>query len=69
MPSFLQVVGSGFLVIVVLAHIMEAVQLFPSMGWGKEGTAGHYVDLASAVLGGTLFPLGYLFQSLRRTAG
>ena len=62
--SLLQLVGAGCLVVVVLAHICEALLLFPSMGWGLERSAGHCLDLRSAVLGLTLFPLGYLLHSI-----
>jgi hypothetical protein len=65
--SFLQIVGTGCLVVVVLTHICEALHIFPSMGWGLENSVGHYLDLASAVLGLTLFPIGYLFHALPRT--
>jgi len=34
------------------------------MGWGLERSAGHYLDLGSAVLGLTSFPLGYLLHTL-----
>jgi len=51
--------------IVVLAHLCEALKLFPSMGWGLSASAGHYLDLGSAVLGLTLFPIGYLWHALR----
>lgn len=64
--SFLQVLGAGCLVVVVLAHVCEALQLFPSMHWGLRHSAGHYLDFWSAVLGLVLFPLGYLFDALRR---
>jgi len=63
--SFLQLLGAGSLVVVVLTHIAEALHLFPSMNWGVEYTAGHYLDLWSAVLGLTLFPVGYLFHALK----
>ena len=53
--SFLQLLGAGCLVVVVLTHICEAVHLFPWMQWGSEHSAGHYLDLASAVLSLTLF--------------
>ena len=36
------------------------------MNWGSENSAGHYLDLSSAILGGTLFPIGYLLHALRR---
>jgi hypothetical protein len=60
--SFLQLLGAGCLEIVVLAHFSEALNLFPWMHWGLEHSAGHYLDLSSAVLGLTLFPTGYLLH-------
>ena len=63
-PAFLQVFGAGCLVMVVVAHLCEALQLFPWMGWGLQDSAGHYLDLASAALGLTLFPVGYLWHAL-----
>ena len=62
--SFLQLLGAGCLVVVVLTHVSEALHLFPWMHWGLEHSAGHYLDLCSAVLGLTLFPVGYLFHAL-----
>lgn len=62
--SSLQLLGAGCLLVVVLAHISEALHLFPWMGWGLEHSAGHYLDLSAAVLGFTLFPLGYLLPAL-----
>ena len=64
--SFLQVVGAGCLVIVVLTHICEALGLFSWMHWGLKHSAGHYLDFWSCVLGLTLFPAGYLFHVLTR---
>ena len=64
--SFLQLVGAGCLVVVVLAHISEALHLFPWMHWGLEHSAGHYLDLSSAVLGLSLFPSGYLLHSIAK---
>jgi len=55
--SFLQLLGAGCLLIVVLTHFCEALHLFPWMHWGDERSVGHYLDLASAVLGLTLFPV------------
>ena len=63
--SVLQVLGAVCLVVVALAHIAEALRWFPSMRWGESQSPGHYLDLSSAVLGITLFPLGYLVQALR----
>ena len=64
--SLLQLVGAGCLVLVVLTHVCEAFHLFPWMHWGLEYSVGHYLDLSSAVLGLTLFPVGYLFHSLSK---
>lgn len=64
--SFLQLLGAGCLVVVALTHICEALHLFPWMKWGLEHSAGHYLDLSSAVLGVTLFPIGYLFDALSK---
>ena len=50
--------------VVALGHICEGLHLFPGMQWGMEHSAGHYLDLASAVLGLTLFPLGYLLHAI-----
>ena len=66
LSSFLQVVGAGCLVMVVLAHLCEALQLFPGMQWGSGHSAGHYLDLGSAVLGLILFPIGYLLHALTK---
>lgn len=64
--SFLQLLGAGFLVVVVLAHVAEGLDLFPWMRWGFEHSVGHSVDLGSAILGLTLFPIGYLLHALTR---
>jgi hypothetical protein len=64
--SFLQLLGAGCLVVVVLAHVSEALHMFPWMHWGLEHSAGHYLDLSSAFLGLTLFPTGYLLHSLAK---
>src|SRR5262245_60948548 len=61
---FLQLFGAGCLVAVVLTHVCEALDLFAWMHWGDERSVGHYLDLVSAVLGVTLFPLGYLLHAL-----
>jgi hypothetical protein len=62
--SLLQLFGTGFLEVVLLAHVCEAFHLFPWMHWGLPHSAGHYLDFWSAVLGLTLFPLGYLIHAL-----
>lgn len=64
--AFLQLVGAGFLIVVVLTHVAEELRLFPWMGWGLADSVGHYVDLVSAIAGLILFPLGYVFRRLAR---
>jgi hypothetical protein len=63
LSALLQLIGAACLVVVVVTHIFEALHLLRSMGWGSEHSVGHYVDLASAVLGLTLFPAGYLLHT------
>jgi hypothetical protein len=65
MISFLQLLGAGCLVIVVLTHLSEALHLFSRMNWGRPHSIGHYLDFWSAVLGVSLFPVGYLLHSLK----
>jgi hypothetical protein len=62
--SLLQLVGAGCLLVMVVTHIFEALDLLRFMGWGRERTLGHYVDLLSAGLGLTLFPAGHLLQAV-----
>ncbi len=64
--SFLQLLGAGCLMVVVLTHVSEALHLFPWMQWGLEHSVGHYLDLSGAVLGLTLFPIGYLLHALTK---
>jgi hypothetical protein len=61
--SFLQLAGSGCLGVMGLSHVCEALHLFPSMQWGLKDSLGHYIDLWSALLGLTLFSVGYLLQA------
>jgi hypothetical protein len=67
--SLLQLIGTGCLVVVVLTHFCEALHLFPWMHWGDTHSVGHYLDLGSAVLGLTLFPVGYLLEVLSKFHG
>jgi hypothetical protein len=64
--SSLQLVGTGCLVIVVLTHVFEALRVFSWMDWGSDHSLGHYLDVSSAILGLTLFPIGYLVHALAR---
>lgn len=61
----LQLVGSGALLIVVLSHLCEAFGFFSWMGWGLEHSAGHYLNLSSAIVGVMLFPAGFLLHALK----
>lgn len=61
----MQLAGSGCLVLVAVFHIFEALDLLPQMGWGQEGSVGHYLDMACAVLGLSLFTIGYLLGAVR----
>jgi hypothetical protein len=64
--SFLQLLGAGCLVVVVLTLFCEALHLFPWMGWGDKDSVGHYLDFGSAVLALTAFPTGYLLHALSK---
>ncbi len=64
--ALLQLIGAGGLLLVACAHVAEGAHLFPSMGWGRPDTAGHYLDLAGAIVGATFFPGGYLAYALRK---
>jgi hypothetical protein len=62
----LQLSGAACLVVAVLTHIAEAAHLISVMGWGLANSAGHYLDLVSALLGLTLLPLGFFGSVLSR---
>ena len=55
-----QLVGAAFLLVVIFAHVSEAVGFIPSLGWGRPHTLGHYIDLVSAIAGAILLLIGYL---------
>src|SRR5262249_1956566 len=63
---FLMLFGAVCLTIVVLTHVAETCGLFPGIGWGQPDSAGHYLDLASAILGCTLFPVGLIASFIAR---
>ena len=54
------------LIVVVLTHVAAALQVFTFMGWGQPDSAGHYLDLTSAILGCTLLAGGLLAAALDR---
>lgn len=64
--SLLQLLGSGCLVLVVLTHVCEGLQVLRWMHWGLQDSAGHYLDMSSAVLGLTLFPIGYVLSAFAK---
>ena len=58
--------GSACLIVVVLTHVAEAFHILPAMGWGLPSSVGHYLDLASAILGCALLPLDFVEIILTR---
>jgi hypothetical protein len=63
-PCLLQLFGTGFILVVVLVHMCEQANWFPWMNWGARDSVGHYLNLASAVLGVGFFSIGYLLHAL-----
>ena len=63
---WLIVFGLGCFAVVVLAHVCESLHLFPFMGWGRRDSAGHYLDLAAALVGVMFLPSGFLTLFLSR---
>jgi hypothetical protein len=61
--------GTACLLIVILTHVAEAFHVFPAMGWGLPNSPGHYLDLASAILGCILVPLGFFVIAITRCVG
>jgi Ca2+/Na+ antiporter len=64
LSSLFQLLGAVALVVVVLVHVFEALHVWPRMGWGSQSSIGHYLDLSCAILGVTLFPIGYLIHAV-----
>jgi hypothetical protein len=62
--AIFQLIGAACLIVVVIAHVCEALNWFPWMHWGHEHSVGHYVDLVAAIGGLSLFPIGYLLGAL-----
>ena len=63
--AVLQIVGAAGMMIVVLAHVCEGLQLFPWMYWGRERSIGHYLDIFAAILAAALFPMGFIIHALK----
>ena len=68
LSSIYQLLGASAIVVVVLAHVFEALLVFPRMGWGSRNSVGHYLDLWCAILGVTLFSLGCLIHAMNACA-
>jgi hypothetical protein len=64
--AIFQLIGAACLMVVIVAHVCEALNWFPWMHWGHQYSVGHYVDLVAAIGGLSLFPIGYLFGALTR---
>ena len=62
----LHLCGSAFLAIVVFTHITEGLHILEFMGWGERHSAGHYVDLSSAILAVTLLSAAYWLERRSR---
>lgn len=62
----LPVLGAGSLLVMVLTHIAEALNLFPAMGWGQRHSPGHYLDLTSVYAGIAFLVAASLCPLLRR---
>jgi hypothetical protein len=66
-PSFMQLLGAGFLIMVVFAHVAGRFHFFPSMGWRLPKKHGTYVDPVSAVAGLILLPAEYYCETREMT--
>jgi len=62
LPAILRLVGASLLLIVIAAHICEAMGWLATMGWGLPNSPGHYLDLSSAALGMALIVASGLFR-------
>lgn len=64
--AVLQLAGALCVVVVVLAHVAEGARLLGFMGWGEPHSAGHFVDLGSAILGVVLLAASALSAGVGR---
>jgi hypothetical protein len=60
--------GATSLLVMVLTHVAEALNLFPTMGWGQRHSVGHYLDLVSVYAGIAFLVAASLCPLLRRRA-
>ena len=63
----LEVVGAAGWAMLGVTHICEGLHVLPRMRWGIEGSPGHYLNLASLLVG-LLLPLGYVLARRHRPA-
>lgn len=61
-----QLAGAVCLLVVVFAHVAEALGVLPAMGWGRPNTVGHYIDLTSAIAGLVLLAAGYISRKISK---
>lgn len=66
MRRFLAILGIAFLIVVVLTHVAERRHFFPEMGWGLPNSPGHYLDLASAILGVALLVAALTWRQISK---
>ena len=50
----------------LLTHVTEHYQFFPGVGWGLPDSAGHYLDLYSALVGIALMLAAFILLMRRR---
>jgi Ca2+/Na+ antiporter len=65
LSACLQMLGAACFAIVLLTHVAESLAVFPEMGWGQPQSVGHYLNLVNAILGLTIFPIGYFLHALK----
>ena len=64
MSRLLAILGSAFLIVVVLTHVAERWHFFLEMGWGLPSSPGHYLDLVSAILGVALLLAALMWRQV-----
>jgi hypothetical protein len=64
LSALLSTIGASCLVVVVLTHTAEALRLLPGMRWGQPDSAGHYLDLTSALAGVALLSAALVLRTL-----
>jgi|SRR6516162_5088972 len=62
LASTLQALGLLCFGVMALTHAFEAFAIFPTLGWGRPRSIGHYVDLTAALSGVALVVAGFALQ-------